>query len=154
MYCPECGIEIKDQSIGCEKCGKKVQKPKRKDYGYFIVFLIIVGFFLLFILAILIYPSISPSLPIAQKPEVHVDEITAGYAFGESAVMFHIYNSGKGAASNVFTQIDVINGDSGKIIASKRIFVGNLNSGDSKQMGTAIAHPYYKNIKFRIVPQY
>jgi hypothetical protein len=150
MYCPECGTEIKDQSIGCDKCGKKFEKPKRKDYGYLIVFLIIVGFSFFSIWAFLI----NPSSPIASKPQVHVDEISRGYAFGQSAIMFHIYNSGNGVANNVFAQIYVINGDSGTTIASKRIFVGNLNPGDSKQMGTTITHANYQNIKIRIVPQY
>ena len=151
MYCPECGNEIKDSLKGCEKCGKKVEHPKKWTYGSLVLLGIVLFIFLLIWYISFTNSGTSNILP---KPQIHVDEISREYAFGQSLIMFHIYNSGNTAANNVFTQIDMIDGNSGKTIASKRIFVGNLNIGDQKEMSTTITHANSGNLKIRIVPQY
>ncbi len=150
MYCEKCGAEILDESKGCEKCGKNIDQQKKKDYAWILVLLFIVGMLAFFIWAILT----NPYSPIALKPNIQVDDTSGSQGIGYSDVSFQIYNSGNLKASNVYAKIDIVTADSEKVIASKTIFIGSLNPGDSRSMKTRVEHTNSNNLKFRVIPQY
>lgn len=157
MFCPQCGLENKSDAKFCQECGarikpapKQLTSPKNGKWVNIIIISIIALAFLWYILILLG----GAHIPGFGKPEIHIGDKQGIIILGTINIQFQIYNSGDASANNVYAIVQVINPDSGKILSSKKVFVGNLAPGESKSITSSIKGDFPSSSKFTIIPQY
>lgn len=157
MFCQKCGAENKDTAKFCQDCRLRFSNDENhkigsQKKGTWIVFGFCALILLLFIWSLL--TSGMFNLSIFGKPSIHIDEAHGISLFGSATIKFNIYNSGNAAANNVYALVNVIDPDTGKTLHSKRIFIGNLNPGESKSITTSLPDDIPATMKFTVIPQY
>jgi len=157
MFCPDCGKENTDNKYFCGNCGtclvrSPTNKPvplKSKNNNF------IIGLIVFIILGAIFYNPIMGYLNTNYlgKPSLHIGEFNAVPDFwsGEIQFKFQVYNSGNGAAKNVYATIGIEDAISGKSLTSKQVYVGNLNPGESKDITAGLPSPTnLTNIKYSV----
>lgn len=153
MFCPQCGLQNKDEAKFCQECGTRIVPEKKPPVSSktdtSIGIIIILVMVLAFIWSISMMGVIH--IPFFGKPSVHVAD-TEGVSFlGTAKIKFQIYNSGDGTANNVYANVQIINPDNLAVLQSKKVFVGNLAPGESKTMTTTISGNVPTDSKFRVI---
>lgn len=153
MICPKCQKENPDSQAYCGSCGFSLNHPAQKESPKktnskgnivaIICILIAIGFFIILIL---------PTVALFGTPEVHLSELhgTPNPLTGEFIFKYQVYNSGNGKATNVYTTIS-LKDKSGNTIASKQVFVGNIDPGQTIPITATL--PYsgsYSNIEYSV----
>jgi hypothetical protein len=157
MFCPKCGNENPDTNQFCGKCGttlpsqaSSLQTPpplKNKGMGYVWVLIIII--LLIAIWCMLISPYNPTQLKYSS--DLHIGEATGINGFNSLTIKFQIYNSGNAKATNVQATVKILDVNN-KILASKGVYVGNIDPGDSKTITTSIQGTFPQSSKYQIIP--
>lgn len=157
MFCPKCGKENPDTNQFCGNCGvplvrsptNKQLPPKSKNNNF------IIGLIVFIILGAIFYNPIMGYLNTNYlgQPSLHIGELNAvpDIMSGNLQFKFRVYNSGNGAAKNVYATIGLEDATSGKSLTSKQVYVGNLNPGEIKDITAGL--PYtgsYTNTKYTV----
>jgi hypothetical protein len=149
MFCPDCGKENDSSKSFCTKCGaalirnpaNKTEPSKPTNHTFFIGLIIFIVLCLIFYNPIMGYLNTN----YLGKPSLHLGEFDTvpNFLSGDVQYKFQVYNSGNGAAKNVYATIGVTDTKSGESLASKQVFVGNLDPGESKIITATL--PYSSN---------
>lgn len=157
MFCPECGSENPEQNNFCWKCGTKIRRPPAPESstkpllrgGYLVGLLWLFCLFLVLGAAGCLVISLNHSAQNPFGPSLHVDENTGVNWLGIVKFQFRVYNSGYAPAKNVEATINVM-GSKGELLASKTVYVGNLDPGESTMITTNVYGSYPEGSKYTI----
>jgi len=154
MICPQCKNQNDDNQAYCENCGTQLKQPnispennnQRKSYLKDIIAIFLIIFVIWLVAG---QQSIILSLlgsPFGQ-PSAHIGEmsVTSNIWDGTTTFNIQVYNSGNAVAKNVYVDLTVYNSDKSKTLASKNLFVGNIEPGQTR---TATSTIYISESKY------